>query len=103
VLVHISFRNRAIAHVTLHVMPKYKIRDGGQHGSGLGSLEDIGVDGKCGLMPASRRAFRRSRRFRRASRTCFASDGVGAQDLFACDRAEVARPFGALRGPSTSG
>jgi hypothetical protein len=47
VMVHISFRNRAIAHLTLHVMPKYKIREGGQHGSGLGSLEDIGVDGKA--------------------------------------------------------
>jgi hypothetical protein len=44
VIVHISFTNRAIGHVTLHVSPRYRIRGGGEHGSGLGSLEDIGID-----------------------------------------------------------
>jgi hypothetical protein len=44
VIVHISFRNRENAHVTVTVQPSYRIVNGGKHGSGLTSLKDVGID-----------------------------------------------------------
>jgi hypothetical protein len=47
VIVHISFRNHSIAHVTLHVEPKYTIRNGGTHGNGITNWQSVGIDGRA--------------------------------------------------------
>lgn len=44
VLVHISFRNRAVEHVTLHVYPRYTIRNGGMHGDGFTNVKSVGIN-----------------------------------------------------------
>ena len=46
VIVHISFRNHAIAHVTLTIEPKYTIRYGGTHGNGLTNWQDVGINAR---------------------------------------------------------
>jgi hypothetical protein len=45
--VHVSFRNHSIAHATLHVEPKYTIRNGGTHGNGITNWQDVGIDGNA--------------------------------------------------------
>lgn len=45
VIVHMSFRNHSIAHVTLHVEPKYTIKNGGTHGNGITNWQSVGIDG----------------------------------------------------------
>ena len=47
VIVHITFRNHSIAHVTLTIEPKYTIRNGGTHGNGLTNWQDFGIDGNA--------------------------------------------------------
>jgi len=44
VIVHVNMRNTAAEHVTAHIKPRYYIARGGEHGSGLGSVEDYGFD-----------------------------------------------------------
>jgi len=44
VIVHITFRNHAVEHVTLTVEPKYTIRNGGTHGSGFTNFKSIGIN-----------------------------------------------------------
>jgi hypothetical protein len=44
VIVHITFRNHAVEHVTLTVEPRYTIRNGGTHGSGITNWKSIGIN-----------------------------------------------------------
>jgi hypothetical protein len=44
VVVHVNLRNRSAEHVTATIKPRYFIRRGGEHGSGLTSAEDFGFD-----------------------------------------------------------
>lgn len=44
VYLHISFRNRLGAHITVHVQPNYRLANAGLHGDGLGSQKDFGID-----------------------------------------------------------
>ena len=44
VIVHVNLRNRSAEHVTATVKPRYFIRNGGEHGSGLTSAKDYGFD-----------------------------------------------------------
>jgi hypothetical protein len=44
VIVHITFRNHAVAHVTLTVEPRYTIRNGGTHGNGFTNWQYIGIN-----------------------------------------------------------
>jgi hypothetical protein len=44
VIVHITFRNHSIEHVTLHVEPKYTIRNGGTHGNGITNWQSVGIN-----------------------------------------------------------
>jgi hypothetical protein len=47
VLVHVSFRNRAVEHVTLHVIPRYTIRNGGTHGDGITNIKSVGINARA--------------------------------------------------------
>ncbi len=47
VIVHITFRNHAVEHVTLHVEPKYTIRNGGTHGNGITNWQSVAIDAKA--------------------------------------------------------
>lgn len=40
----VAFHNRFGAHVTVHVEPKYRIKNGGTHGEGITNVEDVGLD-----------------------------------------------------------
>ena len=44
VIVHVRFRNTSVEKVTIHWHPSYIIKRGGEHGAGLGSLQDHGVE-----------------------------------------------------------
>jgi hypothetical protein len=44
-LVHVRFRNDSVEHVTIDWHPSYVIADGGSHGTGLTSIQSIGLDG----------------------------------------------------------
>ena len=44
VIVHITFRNHAVEHVTLSVEPRYTIRNGGTHGDGISNIQSIGLN-----------------------------------------------------------
>jgi hypothetical protein len=41
---HVRFRNRMGAHVTVHLQPNYRLRNAGLHGDGVGSIQYIGID-----------------------------------------------------------
>ena len=47
VIVHVSFRNHAVEHVTLSVDPAYTIKNGGTHGDGITNLQSIGINGNA--------------------------------------------------------
>ena len=47
VIIHVRFRNSSVEHITIHWHPSYTIRDGGDHGTGLSSLQSSGVNGKA--------------------------------------------------------
>jgi hypothetical protein len=44
VLIHVTMRNAAAEHITVNWHPSYIIKRGGEHGTGLGSLESSGFD-----------------------------------------------------------
>ena len=44
VVVHVTFRNTSIEHLTIHWHPSYTIVGGGGHGDGLTSIQDAGID-----------------------------------------------------------
>jgi hypothetical protein len=44
VIVHITFRNHSVEHVTLSVEPKYTIRNGGTHGNGITNWQSVGIN-----------------------------------------------------------
>lgn len=39
-----TFKNSFGAHVTVHVEPLYRIKNGGAHGEGFTNTEDVGLD-----------------------------------------------------------
>ena len=43
----VTFVNGMDAHITIHVQPNYRIKRGGLHGDGVGSLKDIGVEARA--------------------------------------------------------
>jgi hypothetical protein len=47
VQMRVTFVNGLDAHITIHVQPNYRIKRGGLHGDGLGSLKDMGVDARA--------------------------------------------------------
>ena len=46
VIVHVNVRNRSSEHVKATIKPRYEIRNGGEHGSGLTSAKDFGFDAR---------------------------------------------------------
>jgi hypothetical protein len=44
VIIHVRFRNASVEHITITWHPSYIVRDGGEHGDGISSLQDSGVD-----------------------------------------------------------
>jgi hypothetical protein len=42
--VHVNLKNRSVEHVTATIKPRYWIRNGSEHGSGLTAAEDFGFD-----------------------------------------------------------
>lgn len=47
VIIHVTFRNTSIEHLTVQWHPSYHIREGSDHGTGLTSVQDAGIDGKA--------------------------------------------------------
>ena len=40
----ITFKNNLGAHVTVHLEPRYKLKNAGKHGEGITNVEDVGID-----------------------------------------------------------
>lgn len=43
----VTFTNGLAAHVTVHLEPKYTLKDAGAHGEGFTNVEDVGIDAKA--------------------------------------------------------
>jgi hypothetical protein len=39
-----TFKNGLNAHVTVHLEPRYRLKNAGEHGEGLTNFEDVGID-----------------------------------------------------------